>query len=216
MNLELKLPFRNASKGDPTAPRLGDSKQLLVDGLHGELYQSTRNGRVFVGASLTAGIALIVSATTGNHPTLWNPYGSGRVLNIRKLRLAYVSGNNAPGSLAWNITENTGADIGPTGAAILTATKVAVVNAMAGGPVDSKAYWSPAINTYTAAPVYYRPIGISLFTGVSATAVAPFTLGEDYDGDLLIKPGTALSLVTVQATTTALFRVTVVFEEVDE
>ena len=51
---------------------------------------------------------------------------------------------------------------------------------------------------------------------MAATAVAPFTLGEDYDGDNLIMPGTALSLVAQQTTTTALFRVTIVFEEIDE
>ena len=56
----------------------------------------------------------------------------------------------------------------------------------------------------------------SLFTGVAATAVAPFELGEDYDGDNLILPGTALSLVTSQATTTSLLRVTVLFEEIDQ
>ena len=181
---------------------------------HGKLYESARANRLYVAASATAGIALIVSATTGNHPTLWNPLGSGRILSIRKLHLAYVSGANAPGSLAWNITENAGSQAA-TASPILTFTKVAVANAMAGGAVDSKAFWAPAVNTYTAAPAYYRPTNLSLFTGVAATAVAPFAWGDEYDGDLQIAPGTALSLVTQQATTTALFRITVLFEEID-
>ena len=46
--------------------------------------------------------------------------------------------------------------------------------------------------------------------------MAPFPWREYYDGDNLIMPGTALSLVTVQATTTALLRYTILFEEVDE
>ena len=182
---------------------------------HGKYYEAARKGRLFNAASLTAGIALIVSATTGNHPTLWNPLGSRRVLSIRRLDLAYVSGTNAPGSLAWNITEDAGGQVA-TGAPILTFTEVAVTNAMAGGPVDSKAKWAPAINTYTAAPAYYRPTSLSLLTGAAATAVAPFPLFEEYDGNLLIMPGTALSLVTVQATTTSLFRLNVLFEELDE
>lgn len=193
-----------------------EDRALVSFRSHGQNYNATRNNRMYVAASLTGGIALIVAAAGGGHPTLFNPAGSGRVISIKKLRLAYVSGANAPGSLAWNITESAGADIGPAGAAILTATRVAVRNAYAGGPVDSKAYWSPAVNTFTAAPVYHRPIGLSLFTAVAATANNPFDLGEDYDGDNLIKPGTALTLCTVQATTTALFRVTIVFEEIDE
>ena len=187
---------------------------LLKPQMHGKYHEAAQANRLFVATSLTGGIALIVSATTGNHPTLWNPLGSGRVLNVRRLQLAYVSGNNAPGSLAWNITEDAGAQEA-TAAPILTFTKVAVKSALAGGPVDSKAKWAPAINTYTAAPAFYRPTSISLFTGVAATAVAPFPLEEQYEGDFEIMPGTAVSLVTVQATTTALFRITLLFEEID-
>ena len=191
-------------------------RALLAVPEHGLFYDATRNSRMYVAASLTGGIALLVPATTGNHPTLFNPLGSGRVLSIRKLRLAYVSGANAPGTLAWGATVDAGADIGPTGAAILTATRVAVRNAAGGAGVDSKAYWAPAVCTFTAAPTVHRHIGLSQLTGVAATAVAPFELGEDYDGDNLILPGAALSLCAEAATTTSLYRVTILFEEVDE
>ena len=214
MELTLKLPF--GSKRGDGAPILGNDAQLLADGLHGKYYHAAINNRLYNFTSATGGIAQIVAATTGGHPTLFNPKGSGRVLSIRRLNVGYVSGNNAPGSLAWNIVENAGADIGPAGAAILTATRVAGTNAAAGGPYDSKAYWSPTTNTFTAAPVFWRPISLSLFTGVAATAVAPFPLFEDYDGDLLILPGAAVCLVTVQATTTSLLRIGLVVEEVDE
>lgn len=214
MEITLKLPFFGSSKSGQS-PVLGEEAQQLVDELHGKMYAVAKKGRLFLAASATGGIALIVSATTGGHPTLWNPTGSGRILSIRKLVLAYVSGNNAPGSIAWNITKRAGAAVG-TGAPIPTATRVDVENALGGGAVDSKAIWSPTTNTFTTAPPFYRPTGLSLFTGVAATAVAPFVLEEDYDGDLLIDEDTALSLVTVQATTTSLLRVGVIFEEIDK
>lgn len=214
MDVALRLPFWKSNK-EPARAVLGIDAQQLVDGLHGRHFEATRNNRMFIATSATGGIALIVSATTGGHPTLWNPLGSGRILNIKRLLLAYVSGTNAPGSLAWNLTSPAGAQVATAGA-ILTATAVAVVNAAAGGPVDSKAIWSPTTNTFTAAPTYYRPTNLSLFTGAAATAVAPFTLGEEYDGDFLVLPGAAVSLVSVQATTTSLFRVMVLFEEVDQ
>ena len=191
---------------------------LTPDGIlysDGSKYVRGKAGRLFVATSATGGIALIVSATTGGHPTLFNPLGSGRILNVLKLSLAYVSGNNAPGSLAWNVTEGAGAQAA-TAAAIKTATKVDVVSARAGGLVDSKAIWSPTTNTFTAAPTFYRPTDLSLFTGVAATAVAPFKMSEEYDGDLQVAPGTAISLVSVQSTTTSLFRVGILFEEIDE
>lgn len=191
---------------------------LTPDGMahvDGSKYARAKAGRLLVATSATGGIALIVAGTAGGHPTLFNPLGSGRVLNVLRLSLAYVSGNNAPGSFAWNFTADAGA-AAATGAAIKTATKVAVLSARAGGDVDSKAIWAPTVNTFTSAPVFWRPTGLSLFTGVASTAVAPFKMTEDYDGDLQVAPGTSISLVTVQATTTALFRVMVLFEEIDE
>ena len=214
LEFSLRLPFLSGKRSDDIA-QLGDDRQIIVEQYHGRHYLAARKGRMFVATSATGGIALIVAATTGGHPTLWNPHGSGRILSVKKLVLAYGSGTNAPGSLAWNIVERAGANEA-TGATIPTATRVAVVSAMAGGPVDSKAIWSPTTNTFTAAPGYYRPTNLSLFTGAAATAVPPFTLHEDYDGDLLIAPGTALCLVAQQTTTTSLFRITVLFEEVDE
>lgn len=194
---------------------LGRDDQLLVDQLHGPRYAAAKRGRLFVATSAQAGIALIQAATTGGHPTLWNPADSGRIISIHSLDLTYLSGNNAPTGLEWDITEKAGSQIGPTGAPILTATRVAVVSAQAGGAVDSKAYWSPTVNTFTAAPAFYRGVGIALFTGVAATAVAPFQLKVEYNGDLCIAPGTALSLCSRAATTTALFQVGIVFEEID-
>lgn len=215
MDLNLKLRHLLGGKDD-AGPVLGKDDELLVTSLHGKMYYANKRDRLYLARSDTAGIALIVAATTGGHPTLWNPLGSGRELAVKKLRLGYVSGNNAPGSLAWNVVENAGAQPA-TAAAIPTAVKVPVVSAKAGGPVDSKAYWSPTTNTFTAAPVYYRPTALSLFTGIAATAVAPWVWGEDYeDDDFLIAEGTAVCLVSQQATTTSLFRVMVEFEEKDK
>src|SRR3990167_742998 len=169
---------------------------LGATAVHGRNYDATRANRVYVAAGVSAGTAILAAHATNGNNTLWNPAGSGRVISIKKLRLAYVSGNNAPGSLCWNITENTGSDLGPAGAAILTGARVAVRSAAGGLGVDSKAIWIPHVTalaapTFKAAPVYHRPIGLSLFTGVAASAVAPWEWGEDYDGDNLIMPGTA-------------------------
>ena len=199
--------------GDDTPPREGNEGQLIVSQLHGKHYESAMRGNMYIGNSAATGIALIVAATTGGHPTLWNPTGSGVNLSILKLELGYVSGNNAPGSLVWAITERAGAQQATAGA-ILTATKVAAQPAVFGGPSRSKAIWSPTTNTFTAAPAVARSTGLSLFTGVAATAVAPFPMIADYDGDFVIAPDTAVSLCSIQATTTSLLLVSVLWEEI--
>ena len=181
---------------------------------HGKLFKANREGRLFVARSDVAGIALIVSAATGGHPTLWNKASSKYDLNVVKLELGYVSGNNAPTSLQWAYTKN--ASDGPGVLfPIKTATLVAVESGVPGENADDPdVNWSPTTNTFLAAPTYYKTAGVSLFTGVAATAVAPFQLSANYDGEIVLRPGVALSLCAVAATTTALFQIAITYEKV--
>lgn len=205
---------RNESDG--VAPfdgiRVGRDGGQIVSGLHGTFYEQASRGRLYTGSSASAGIALIVPGAGGGHPTLWNPSDSGINVSVVRLELGYVSGNNAPTCFEWAYVLNAGSTHA-TGAPIATATLVAPVGVL-GGALTNKAKWSPTTNTFTAAPVFFRSAGLSLFTGVAATAVAPFALRADYAGDLVIAPGTAICLCTQAATTTALFQVSVTWEEV--
>lgn len=175
-------------------------------------YEAAVSGRRFLAVSAVGGIALIAPAAGGGHPTLFNPKGSGVNVFIRRLVLSWVSGNNAPGAVEWAATLNAGA-MAATGGAVLTATKVAVTNVIAGGPVASQVIWSPTTNTFTSAPAFLRPAGISLFTGIGTTAVAPFKLEAEYD-DFGVAPDTAVSLCFQAATTTALFQIGITFDEI--
>jgi hypothetical protein len=207
-------------RNDPAGLSQNDALRVMGDGAavvaqaHGKYLESMIRNRLFTGASAAAGIALIAPAAGGGHPTLWNPSDSGRYLSIVRLDLSYVSGNNAPGALEWAITQPTGPSVG-TGQPILTMTRVDPVG-LIGGPRDNKGVWSPTTNTFTAAPTFLRPVGLSLFTGVAATAVAPFALFKEYDGDLVLAPGAALSLCSQMATTTALFQVALAWEELPQ
>jgi hypothetical protein len=184
----------------------------VVTGLHGKFYEQTSRGKLYTGSSASTGIALIVPGTTGGHPTLWNPADSDINISIVRLELGWVSGNNAPGAVEWAYVLNAGSTHA-TGAPIATATLVAPVGVL-GGAVANKGKWAPTVNTFTAAPVFLRSAGISLFTGISTTAVAPFALRTDYDGDFVIGPGTAVCLCTQMATTTAVFQVSLTWEEI--
>lgn len=167
----------------------------------------------FTGSSASGGIALIVPATTGGHPTLWNPSTSEKYVHVRRLALSWVSGNNAPTAIEWAAVENAGSTHA-TGAPIATATLVTPVQRLGEGSSNS-AKWSPTTNTFTAAPVFTRAAGISLFTGIGTTAVAPFPLMAFYEQDeFVLAPGVAICLCSQAATTTALFQVSVTWEEI--
>jgi hypothetical protein len=55
--------------------------------------------------------------------------------------------------------------------------------------------------------------GVSLFTCLAATAVAPIILEKWYDGGFIVGPGVAISLCTQAATTTALMGVNITYIE---
>lgn len=206
-------PLTAVDGGGAASDRVTRTGADVVAQLNGTYYEQASRARAYFGSSASTGIAIIVPATTGGHPTLWNPAGSGRNLSLIRLLLGYVSGNNAPTTIEWAITRVTGNTIA-TGAPIATGTRVAPEPCVLGGASDAVGVWIPTTNTFTAAPVFLRSTGLSLFTGVAATAVAPFQLEATYDGDLVVGPGTAISLCTQAATTTALFQVTVVWEEI--
>jgi hypothetical protein len=191
----------------------GKAGEVMVSELHGKYTSQNYRGNVFIGASASAGIALIVPATTGGHPTLWNPSGSGYIASIIRLQLSYVSGANAPTALEWAVTTNAGANYG-TVAPIATFTNVAPTCANIGAGRVSKMFWAPATNTFSTAPAYLMPTGIALDTMVAASTNSPWANIIDYDGTLMLSPGTALSLCAQATTTTALFQVGLVWEEI--
>lgn len=147
--------------------------------------------------------AFVLSATTGGHPTLINPSGSGKVFVPNRYVCSFVSGTTVIGSVLIAQTLNCGG--GPaTGAAILTATKVSATVPYVGGPVgQSVMYWSPTTNTFTAAPTVISA------TTINFGAADPTNSGFDhqhlFDGTLAVYPGNAISFTYSVTTSTALF-----------
>jgi len=194
--------------------RQGRGAELVVSELHGKYYEQVARGNTYYGMSTTAaGIALIVAATGGGHPTLFNPAGSGVNLSVTHLYLTYTGGTTALNGIVWAYTLNAGSTQA-TGAGIATMTRVAPVNALIGSQNVAKGQWSNTANTFTAAPVVFAGIGVGLTAMTAAVTLNPFTIVIPYDGFLVLSPGTAISLCTTTGTTTATFNVTVVWEEI--
>jgi hypothetical protein len=190
----------------------GQSGEQVFAELHGKYYTMTKRGNLYFGASASGGIALIVPATTGGHPTLWNPTGSGYNAVLVRLQLSYVSGANAPTAIEWALTQNAGSSIG-SAAPVVTFTNVAPTNSKLGAGNVSAMKWAPTVNTFAVAPPYLCPTGIALDTMAAASTNAPFITVIDYDGTMVLTPGNALSLCTQAATTTALFQVALFWYE---
>ena len=213
MILEGKVGPVRRDFGDQSELRTGYEGQLITNNLHGRFFEAALNGNMFVAQAATAGIALIVAATTGNCPTLWNPAGSGVVLEIISLELVWISGVNAPGAIYWMETNPAGGNIAATGSPIITFTHVAPTNVHRGSDKVSRAKWAPAACTFAVAPGFLMGAGISMNTMAAASTNAPFALKRDYEGGFLVGPGVAISLCTQAATTTALMGVNIHYIE---
>lgn len=174
-------------------------------------YDGAINDRCFHCINATAGIALLAPAD--DLPTIVNWADSAVNVAIRSLRLGYKSGNNAPGNVIWAQTPDVGSGIG---GAITTLTAVNKVPCLygSGDTGSAKVQWAPATINFAGTPTYLAPTGISLFTGVAATAVAPYVLEVKYNGEFIIAPGNALTLAFSTTTTTALFNIDIVIEEI--
>ncbi len=176
---------------------------VLVSQFSPSYYEAVKADRVFIYTILSQ--AILLTATTGNVPTIINPASSGRNFVPLALRVAWISTAYTAGALAWAISRNVGSTFG-TGAPIVTATMVAQINARVGVNTNntSKMMWSPSTNTFTAAPVVFAATGI----GHVLTAVDTSD-NVVYNGEIVIEPGNALSLVYTVTTMTSLVSTTI-------
>jgi hypothetical protein len=180
----------------------------VVQEMNGRYAEVTRRGQKF-NFSVAAAAAILLTNTTANGPTIWNPLGSGKILYIDKLELSWLSGTITVSSLIWNITKNAGSQAA-TGSPILTFTNVpsSITPALVGSSSVSSMLWAPVTATFTAAPSFYRATGINMIA-----AGAQNSFQAVYEGDLALLPGQALTLNCAVTTTTALFWTTIMATE---
>lgn len=171
---------------------------------NGQFYERNRRGRLFV-YHVTTGAALLLSATTGNVPTVHNPAGSGYNFVPLAARISFLSGTTTIGSLLIAQTLNAGSQPA-TGSAILTGTNVAPTSAFVGSGAVSAMKWYPAVNTFTAAPTVIAAAGLNLG---AAAPTGTGTYETKLDGSLVFAPGTAMSLTYSVTTSTSLWFTTI-------
>ena len=188
--------------------RFARDGSLVVAESHGKFYEQASRGNMYCALSSSAGIALI--AVAANIPTLWNPQGSGVNLEVVRLELGWVSGACSPVALNWDFLNPAGAAVA-TGAPIATATFITPVNMLVGAGKVSQAKFAAAAITFTTNPAFLMPTGIGVGTG--APTVVPSIVSKDYDGSLVLPPGSAISLVSQAGTTTALYQVGIYYVE---
>jgi hypothetical protein len=190
---------RMADGNVQSAPlRFGRQGELIVYEDHGKFYEQTLRGNTFVGTSLTP-VAIPIDSSVTVTPTLWNPLGSGVIVELVRLSLTHdITTPDIPGAMTWGFTTGTGSDIG-TAAPITAFTNIPPVSLLLGSGRVSKARYGN-VGTFAVAPPYLMGTGITSDTWTAASTYPPWLTQVDYDGMLLVPPGTALSLHATVAT----------------
>ncbi len=196
---QLQIGPQIAADGQVANQRGDNFGNTMVQQFNGKYAELVRRGQLF-NFSVAAAAAILITNTTANGPTIWNPAGSGKVLYLTRLRLSFVAGTTTISSLIWNVTKNAGSAIG-TAAPIVTFTNVNPAPAGIGAPGTSNMLWAPVTSTFTAAPVFYAATGINL--GAAGPTAGAGNFDMDLDGEIALYPGNALTLNASVATTTS-------------
>lgn len=201
--MRLQVGPQRAGDGVSILPRGGSQGEVITGEMSGKHFEQTLRGRVV--KFHIASQALLLSATTGGHPTVINPFGTGVLFVPLSLRIGFTSGTTVIGSVLLAETLNV-AGVPATAGPIPTATLVTPRNAFRGSEYGSKLLWSPTTNTFTAAPTVIEASGLNLG---AAAPTGTGTYEAKYDGTLIFAPGTAMSVVYSVTTSTALFHLTI-------
>ena len=185
----------------------------LQSKLIGKYAEFARRGWVFSARS-GAAAAIPIWSTPTNAPTLWNPSSSGRLVIPLKIMFTHASGAiNALTGFMVGAVSNTG-DTVAAGLPIATFTNIAPVNTLLGRGTTSTSKFANGTVTFTAPqPPAVQDIGVGTTVNGGAYG-APYTMVYDFEGGLMVPPGTAICIGGRLASGTALFWTTIVFAEI--
>ena len=180
-----------------TAGRQGD---VLVGEIGGKYRAAALRGNVFYMSTLIAGVALPVNAATlVSKFTLWNPAGSGKLVELIEFSMGIDSATEVVNGIALGWQANvTGAGGAP---GTLTSVSNGPTSTLLGGTGITSVctgYIAATLTNAAVLPVY--PIGMNF----DATAVGRSgNFIYNFDGKFIVAPNTLVTFLTTVAAETA-------------
>jgi hypothetical protein len=179
-------------------------------------YGLAKQGRVFTGNIAAAGVILPIYSNTTQQVGLWNPYGNTKDLIVRSIALTYVSVTGAAGGFALGYLPNAPAAVG-TGLAITAFTETAAIAGYGayGSNLAASAKFGQGATLTVTAPALLRQLGLNQTVLTAATTSSPQWISRfDFDGDLVVTPGSAI-FVAGNIATLSTFTGSITWAEVD-
>jgi hypothetical protein len=188
-------PTLGALGTTPATPRYGTTGESITAPAHGKYYEAASRGVLFSACQQGTGTAPGTALGTTAFLALYNPAGSQKRLVVGKVAIAYVSGTLGIGIL-YHCIDKTTTQVAPSGGTALTVVCTSLGN-------NPPASGVPRVNATVAATlVAYRPF-CTLPPFLASTAVQPFAVVEDMDGELVVEPGCSYQLQAIAAAGTS-------------
>lgn len=191
-----------SADGTTVTVNAGRANEILVAELHGKYFEHNFRGNVYYGSTSTTGVVISIGTTKTPTYTIWNPAGSGKLLVPITTLVSWNATTGVLGGLVWMATTAAGATIATTGPFVTFTTPAVPISANLGAGKNSVMKFGNDTTTMsiTAAPTFYRALGVTVTANtVGALSVPFFTLRDDWDGTGIIQPGNAIHLMGTTA-----------------
>lgn len=179
---------------------LGRSAEQLVAQTHGKFYTPCLGGNIFVLSTAVAGTTIPVQATNlVSTFTLLNPLNSGVNLELIRYELGILNATTvvADISLYYQV------GVGSTIAALTSTTALAIRSSFTGAGSNSQALgYSAATFTNTVGTNLFRLVNLATFGAVTTTTAS--SIFKEFDGTIILAPGTAVTVAGSAAQTQAM------------
>lgn len=189
MKLELKVGKSNYSIGSNADLRGGRKGEVLSSPMNSKYSQMTLDGECFIGSNALGTPVTTQPGLSATTPalTLYNPATSGVNLVLLKVNIGITTAPaaNTVLALAYNAIDT----VGPT-----STTAANVVSSLIGSQTSPLGKCS-RIATLTAAPTAFKYLGGIL----AAASTTGYDISENIDGEVIIAPGTAISIQSTTA-----------------
>lgn len=192
-------PAGTSSNNTQQTISLGRANEQIITQLHGKYYTAALAGKVFVLATAVAGTTIPVQATNlVSTFTLLNPITSTVNVELIDYSLGITNATTVVGDISLYYQVG----VGTTNTALATTTALTIRNALlgAGGSAVSLGY-SAATFTNTVGTNFFRVYNLSSFGAVTTTNAGP--IRTEFDGKLILTPGTAITVAASAAQTQA-------------
>ena len=169
----------------------GDSARVILP-----RYELARQGRVFTGNIAAAGVVLPIYSNNTQQVGLWNPAGTDVGLVVLRIAMTYVSTTGAAGGYVIGQLTGLGSAVA-TGTSITAFTETTPVSDYPAGGFTSVAKFGQGstLTVVGASVTIKRHLGLNqLVTTAADATTVPWKADFDFDGDLIVTPGSAIFL----------------------